>query len=377
MGHEFEAYLIAHRQEVLDLLKELVEINSFTRNPEGVNRVGVVMSGFLSRLGFQEEVHERRGIGHHQVFTRGGEGKRLLFLTHKDTVFPEDSGFDELHVEGDRVTGPGVIDMKGGIVVLLYALKMLQDMGIAFRSHCTITAASDEEAGSEDSRAVTEAAAEGKDYCLVFECGGEKGELCTSRKGVGTFFIDIQGKAAHAGHSYTLGVDANLELAKKLIETQALTDLEKGTTVNVGEISGGIGANTISPPARMTIDLRFEEPEEGERVHRRLGEIAAKSHVPGTASRLSGIIQRPVMVETRATRDFLGLVSRAVGEPIPSEHRGGVSDANFTAALGVPTLDGFGPSGGDDHKPTEHMTVDTLFQRISLLARLLVHISES
>ena len=373
MKHKFRDYIDSHRDEMLGFLREIVEVNSFTRNPEGVDRVGRIMAGFLAELGFDEERTEMEGLGAQQVFTRPGRGKKLLFLTHKDTVFPPESGFVDFRVEGDRAFGPGVIDMKGGITVLLFAIKMLRDMGLAGDRDLTLTAVSDEEAGSEDSRAITEEAARGKDYVFVFECGGEGGELATARKGVGTFFIDVEGRSAHAGHSYSQGINANLELAHKTIAVHRLTDLERGTTLNVGEVRGGIGANTISPSARLVIDLRFEMAGEGKRIEKELAWISETSFVPGTRSVLSGVIQRPVMVETDGTREFLEIVREAAGEEIASEQRGGVSDANFTAALGVPTLDGFGPIGADDHRPSEYMVLDSLFERTALLAGVLTH----
>ena len=367
-------YLEEHRGEVLELLRSLVEVNSFTRNPKGVNLVGQTMAAFLGGLGFQEQIHERQGIGHHQLFTRPGSGTKLLFLTHKDTVFPEDTGFLKFTIDGDRAVGPGVIDMKGGITVLLSTLKMLGELGELGDLDITITAVSDEESGSEDSRELTEACAIGKDYVFCMECGGLNRELVSARKGVGTFFIDIVGKAAHAGNSYAQGVNANLELAHKTIAIHELTDLEQGTTVNVGEISGGIGANTISPAARITIDLRFEEHEEGERIRSELERIAIEPYVQGTRSVLSGVIQRPVMVESRGTRAFIEAIGQATGIGVAVERRGGVSDANFTAALGIPTLDGFGPIGGDDHRTTEYMLIDSLFRRIELLGTVLAHL---
>jgi len=373
MKQKFRAYIDSHKDEILDFLKKLVEINSFTRNPAGVDRVGEIIADFLKGLGFGEQRLDMEGLGAQQVFTRPGMGKKLLFLTHKDTVFPPESGFTTFRIEGDKAFGPGVIDMKGGITVLLYTLKMLRDLDRAGENDYTITAVSDEEAGSEDSRAITEAAAKGKDYVFGFECGGERGELASARKGVGTFFIDIEGRAAHAGHSYSQGVNANLELAHKTIAVQGFTDLERGTTLNVGEVKGGIGANTISPSARLVIDLRFEMAGEGKRIKEGLSRISETSFVQGTRSVFSGIIQRPVMVETEATREFLGIIGEAAGEKIASEQRGGVSDANFTAALGVPTLDGFGPIGGDDHRTSEFMVLDSLFERIMLLAGVLVH----
>lgn len=364
-------YLREHRDEVLRTLVELVEINSYTGNPAGVNRVGDHVAGFLRALGFEETRFPRQAIGDHRLFTRGGTGKKVLFSCHLDTVFPPEMGFDRCHVGEERTTGPGVIDMKGGVVVLLHALKMLEALGQRPPGAHEVFFASDEETGSEDARELVERQAKGKDYALCFECGGSQGQVVSARKGVGTFRIDVEGKAAHAGNDYLSGVNANLEAARKLIEIQGLTDLPKGTTVNVGQISGGIGANTISPKAQLVIDVRYTVPTEAERVVSVLQAEVRRAFVPGARSVLSGRIQRPVMVETDATRAFVALVREASGGALEAEKRGGVSDANLIAAQGVPTLDGFGPSGAKDHTADEYMVTRTLFERIELLARLL------
>jgi len=371
MPDPFAAYLGANRQQILDLLVTLVEVNSHTANREGVNQVGDRVSAFLTDLGFEHTRFGRETIGDHRLFTRAGAGKEILFSCHLDTVFPPSLGFDRCVVGEPLTTGPGVIDMKGGIVVLLSTLKMLDDLGLRPASRYSIFFSSDEETGSEDARELVERLAPGKAYGLVFECGGAHGEVVSARKGVGTFRIDVEGKAAHAGNDYARGINANLEAAHKLVAIQAATDLAVGTTVNVGQISGGIGANTISPSAQLVIDVRYVVPSEADRIVGVLEQAARHEHVPGARSRLSGRIQRPVMVESEATRAFIDVVREASQGQVAAEHRGGVGDANFIAALGVPTLDGFGPSGGKDHTVEEHMVTRSLFDRIELLGRVL------
>jgi glutamate carboxypeptidase len=371
MTDRFAAYLAEHRREILELLVSLVETNSHTGNRDGVNRVGDMVAAFLADLGFEHTRLERHSIGDHRLFTRGGTGKEILLSCHLDTVFPPSLGFERCVVGDPLSTGPGVIDMKGGIVVLLHTLKMLDQLGLRPASRTAIFFSSDEETGSEDARELVERLAVGKHYGLVFECGGAHGEVVSARKGVGTVRIDIEGKAAHAGNDYARGINANLEAAHKLIAIQALTQLDIGTTVNVGQVSGGIGANTISPSAELVVDVRYVVPAEAERIVDALAQEAAHEHVPGARSRLGGRIQRPVMVETEATRAFVELVRAASGGQVAAEHRGGVGDANFIAALGVPTLDGFGPSGGKDHTVEEHMVTASLFERIELLGRVL------
>jgi glutamate carboxypeptidase len=368
------AYVTEHRAEILDLLVSLCDTNSFTGNRDGVNRVGDLVSAFLRRLDFAETRFERQEIGDHRLFTRPGPGKKILFSCHLDTVFPPEMGFDRCVVGEPLTTGPGVIDMKGGITVLCHALRMLDVLGRRPRAACSIFFTADEETGSEDGRPLIEAEARGKDYGLVFECGGAKGEVVSARKGVGTFRIDIEGRAAHAGNDYARGVNANLEAAHKLIDIQGLTRVELGTTVNVGQMTGGIGANTISPTANLVVDVRYTAPEEADRVVAALEQATARAAVPGTRSRLSGRIQRPVMVETEATCALLSDLCEAGGNAVSAEHRGGVSDANLIAAVGVPTLDGLGPSGAKDHTAEEHMVTSSLFERIVLLGRLLARL---
>jgi len=370
----FSSYLAERRVEILDFLTALVEVNSYTGNRDGVNRVGDTVRDVMVNLGFNETRFPRETIGDHRLFTRPGPGKRVLFSCHLDTVFPPDLGFDRCTVGDEVTTGPGVVDMKGGITVLLQTLIMLDRLRLRPPSVYSVMFSADEETGSEDARNLVEALAAAKDYGLVFECGGANGEVVSARKGVGTFRVDVEGRAAHAGNDYAQGVNANLEAAHKLVELQGLTDLGRGTTVNVGQMGGGIGANTISPNAFLVVDFRYAAPEEADRVVARLGEITAHAHVPGTVSRLSGRVQRPVMVETDATRAFVELVREVSGGAIAAEHRGGVGDANFIAAAGVPTLDGFGPVGGKDHTVEEFMLTRSLFDRIDLLGRVLLRL---
>jgi glutamate carboxypeptidase len=370
----FESYVAERREEVLAFLASLVDINSFTGNRDGVNRVGDLVAAFLRGLGFDETRTTRTTIGDHRCLRRPGPGRQVIFSCHLDTVFPPEQGFLRWERGEPLSRGPGVIDMKGGITVLCQTLAMLERLELRPRSGYTVFLAADEETGSEDARPLLEKEAQGKDYGLVFECGGARGEVVSARKGVGTFRLDLEGRAAHAGNDYAVGINANLEAAHQLIAIQGLTDLAAGTTVNVGQVSGGIGANTISPSAQLVVDVRFTAPGEADRVVAALEQRSASTVVPGARARLSGRIQRPVMVETAATRALIELVREASGGVIEAERRGGVSDANLIAALGVPTLDGFGPSGGKDHTPEEFMVTSSLFDRIALLGRVLTRL---
>ena len=347
-------------------LKKVVEINSYTKNRAGVNLVGEIFDSWFEALGFKTTIYKRESIGDHRYYKsfHVKNSPKLLLLGHIDTVFPP--GKFEYFTEDDEwVYGPGVCDMKGGNIVLLEALRQLTCKGLPIQN-IDILFVSDEETGSDDSKYLTAELAREYDYCFVYEAAGSNLELVTGRKGVGTFFIDIEGKAAHAGNHYSDGCDANLELSYKLQSLVALTDLQKGTTVNVGKIEGGIGANTISPHAKMTFELRYKTSSERERILKEIEHIVHKSFVKGTISSLSGGIQRDVMQTSTLSLELLKKIELITKKVIAYEERGGVSDANIVSSCGVITLDGFGPYGDGDHTVHERALKSSFISRIKM-----------
>ncbi len=355
--------------EYFDELKELVEINSYTKNKKGVDKNGTIYESKMAKLGFTCRVFEREHIGNHLLFqSQKTQKKKLLLLGHMDTVFPEGT-FCNFKEDKDWVYGPGVCDMKGGNIVAIEALRnihkkygKIQDIDLML--------VSDEEGGSDNSKFVTAKIAENYDYCMVYEAAGENLEVVTARKGAGTFYIDIEGKAAHAGNNYKLGIDANLEAAYKIQELINLTNLDKGTTVNVGKIEGGVGPNTISPCSKLTFEVRYIHISERDRVLKKLDKIVNTSHVKGTSSYLRGGIQRDAMEENGAQMKFLKNIENYIGEKLPTESRGGVSDANIISSHGTPALDGFGPFGDGDHTSHERALKNSFAQRINLSTKI-------
>jgi len=198
-------------------------------------------------------------------------------------------------------------------------------------------------------------------------------KVMTLAKASPSAFIDIEGKAAHAGNHYSDGADANLEAAHKTLALTDLTDLKKGTTVNVGKISGGIGANTISPKAHLTFELRYTTSEERDRVLQSVNEIVTNAYVSGTHSTLSGGIQRDVMQPSEDQERFVADINRLCDVSLPTEHRGGVSDANIVSSQGVPTLDGWGPFGDGDHTIYERASKASFEKRIDLVTKIFAH----
>ncbi len=357
----------------LDDLARVVNINSYTKNKDGVDRVGLVFDNWFEELGYKTTVYKRQDIGNHRhyISSHVKDAKKLLLLGHLDTVFPPNK-FENYSDDNEWIYGPGVCDMKGGNVVALQALRELHSLHVEIKN-IDILLVSDEETGSDDSKILTAKLASDYDYCFVYEAAGKAMEVVTARKGVGTFFIDIQGKAAHAGNHYIDGHDANLEASYKLQELVKLTDLQKATTVNVGKIEGGIGANTISPHSHLVFELRYKEVQERDRVLKSIDEIVSKSFVEGTISTLSGGIQRDVMQTSSSSLELIKSIEKIIQNSLSYEERGGVSDANIVSSCGVITLDGFGPYGDGDHTIHERASKKSFDERISLSKKLFTH----
>ena len=353
-------------------LRQVIEINSWTGNKKGVDRAGTLFASWMEVLGMECIRHERREIGDHLHFvSEKKEGKKLLLLGHLDTVFPPGT-FEQFREEEAWIYGPGVCDMKGGNHVALQALRTIyHKYGKIYNIDLLLV--SDEETGSDDSKMLSTKLAQSYDYCMVFEAAGSQGEIVTGRKGAGTFFTEITGKAAHAGNHYSDGADANLEAAIKLQKLVALTDLEKQTTVNVGKIEGGLGANTISPKAKLAFELRYTDKEERDRVLKAIDEIIHTSYVTGTSSSLSGGIQRDVMQPSDAQAGWIGRINILCDTTLQTEQRGGVSDANFIAAAGTIVTDGWGPFGDGDHTVHERASKQSFEERIKLVTEIFEH----
>jgi glutamate carboxypeptidase len=352
-------------------LKEAILINSFTKNRDGVNRYGEMFKEGLCKLGFSTEIFQRKEIGDHLLFRSGGGGERILLLGHLDTVFPEGT-FEEYREDSEWIYGPGSCDMKGGNFVALEALRgVYREFGKV--ENIDLLLVSDEETGSDDSKLITAELGKNYRYSFVFEAGGESGEVVVGRKGVGTLFIDIEGRPAHAGNSYSLGIDANLEASHKLIELQKLTNLSRGTTVNIGKIEGGVGANTISPKAKLTFEIRYTDEVERDRLLSEIDRIVKTSFVEGSHSTLSGGIQRDVMEATDEKFQLIQKIEKITGVKLPTESRGGVSDANTVSSGGALTIDGFGGFGDGDHTDKERVLKSSLIERIELMKTLLTH----
>lgn len=358
-------------------LKEVVQINSWTNNKSGVDCYGQKMKGWMENLGYECETFERKKIGNHLLFQSPivENQPRLLLLGHLDTVFPPGT-FEEFREDEEWIYGPGTCDMKGGNFVALSALRnIMKESG----KICNIDwlMVSDEETGSDDSKLVTQELAKNYQACLDFEAAGIDHEVVNGRKGVATYCIELNGVAAHAGNNYLQGRNANLAAAKLLILLTELSDITSGTTVNVGTINGGIGANTISPSARLMVEARFTQKTEQQRVLNAIEQIIDQHGVEGVSATISGGLQRNVMTPSPEQQQLVDLLEQLIGYPLKTEQRGGVSDANVTAGVGVPTLDGFGPYGDGDHTHLERALISSFSRRITEVTAILRHFNQA
>jgi glutamate carboxypeptidase len=353
-------------------LETIININSYTKNKAGVDLTSTYMTKWFEALGFENICYERKEIGDHHLYRSSRtDGIKILLLGHNDTVFP-DGEFEHYSEDAEWIYGPGVCDMKGGNMVALQALRNVYEQNGKIEN-IDMLLVSDEETGSDDSKLLSSKLAKEYDVCFVFEAAGERLEVVTGRKGVGTFTINIEGKAAHAGVRYAEGINANLEASHKLVELTKLTNLQIGTTVNVGKISGGIGANTISPTAELLLELRYTKNSERDRLLNALDTITNTSYVEGTKATLSGLIQRDVMEPNSEQLTLIKQIEKLSDTILSTEQRGGVSDANIVASQGLTTLDGFGPFGDGDHTVNERALKSSFEQRIELMSKVLIH----
>ena len=357
-------------------LERLVNIDSGTPDKAGVDRAGSFLIERLEEIGC--EVVVRPNAAHGDNFTatlRGHGSRRLMLLGHLDTVYPTGTAAERpFTVRDGRGYGPGTMDMKGGLILGYHAMRVLHELGSRDFAEITFLVNGDEETGSPTSRALIESEATRMDAVFVLEPCRMDGGVLATRKGVGMYRLDVLGRAAHAGAAQREGVSATLELAHKIVALHALNDLSRGTTVSANVIGGGTRRNVIPAEAHAEIDVRVTTRAEAERVGAEIRAIAERAWVPGAASTLSGGLNRPPMEKSTGSRALLSLAREVVSELGGEYHEltsGGGSDGNFTAALGIPTLDALGPVGQNAHSLDEFVELDSVTERIALLAALL------
>jgi glutamate carboxypeptidase len=354
------------------LIGELASLESPTSDKRAVDRLAAWMCARLTALGWSAVRLPSTSTGDHVRAEIGDGPAPVLLLGHLDTVWPVGQLLQmPIRREDGQLYGPGVFDMKGGIAVGLLAVRALQETG-GTGGHVVLLLTGDEEAGSHTSRPIVEREARNSRAVLVLEPCLPGGAVKTSRKGVGEFAIEVNGRAAHAGLEPERGVSAILELVEQIGELGRMHDPPRGVMLNVGRIEGGIRSNVVPDHARADLDVRISTVADGQRIVRALEGIRPKR--VGASVRVTGGISRPPFERTPAVAalyEDARAVAQELGRDLSEGSTGGGSDGNFTGALGVPTLDGLGPEGGGAHARDEHVDLAPLPWRAAFIAALL------
>jgi len=365
-------------------LERLVDIDCGSYTPAGVDEVGRFVVSFLAGLGADVEVRPdpagRLGATIIGTFAGRAGAPRVLLIGHMDTVFdPGTAAERPFHIVEGIARGPGVTDMKSGLLSGLYALKaIVAELGGLPFERLTFIANPDEEIGSPTSTPHIRAIAADADACLVLECARANGDIVSARKGILDTRITVHGRAAHAGVEPEKGRNAVLEAARIVLDLHALNDRWDSVTVNVGRIDGGTRPNVVPERCQLEVDVRSATDDGLDAVEAALREIAAATVVPDTSVEVEVMAGwRPMEKLARSGRlvEHAQAVASRLGFEMTDAATGGASDANTTSGMGVPSLDGLGPIGGNDHSPAEYMDVDSVVPRTAMVAGLLLAIA--
>jgi glutamate carboxypeptidase len=363
-------------------LETMVNVDCGSYTPDGVNRIADLVTDALRAAGAEiERIPHRTDdgappLGDLVIGRLAGEGPRILLIGHMDTVFdPGTAAERPFRVDGDRALGPGVTDMKAGLLAGLHAIAALHEAGV--RPAITFVANPDEEIGSPFSTPHIRRLAPEHDAVLVLECARANGDIVSARKGIADYHLTLVGRAAHAGVEPEKGRSAILEAAHQVVALHALNGRWPTVTVNAGVIHGGTRPNVVAERCELQVDLRAATAEAFDSAAAEVARLAAEPTVADVRIDLRRIASHPPMEKTEASGRLVAHAVAIAGElgfALRAAATGGASDANTTAALGIPTIDGLGPVGGDDHSVDEWLDLTSVAPRITLLAALIARI---
>ena len=374
------SYFQERKEQIVQTIRQLVEIESPSDNKQAVDRLGSLLAGRFESLGGHAKFHRVQNFGDHlQVdFAGASGGKPVLLLGHLDTVYPIGTlSTMPCRVADGRLWGPGSFDMKSGIAFMLHAIEAVRVWHEdTLPRPLTILLVSDEEVGSDTSRLITENLARRSAAVLVLEPShGPKGAAKTARKGIGEYVLKVTGKAAHSGLDFEKGQSAILELAKQIIATSKLIDLKRGLTLNAGTVQGGTRVNVIPAEASAVLDVRVARKQDAAGIDRKLRSL--KPFNRKCKLEITGGMNRPPMERTPGVAALYKKaveIARQSGWKLEEASVGGGSDGNFTAGLGIPTLDGLGGVGEGAHATHESILLSELPRRTALLAELIASV---
>jgi glutamate carboxypeptidase len=370
-------YCRANEAWLLDTIESLVRLESPTSDKAAVDRCGAELAGRLAAIGGRVTRIDASTAGDHLRAEFGSGPRQVLLLGHFDTVW--DVGqLDRMPLrrDGDRLCGPGVFDMKAGISLAMLATRAVYEVAPGDAPRVVMLWTTDEETGSQTSRALVETEAARSDAVFVLEPALPGGALKTSRKGCGEYDVVVHGIPAHAGVDPSRGVSAIRELARQILAIETLQDLDRGVSLNVGIIGGGSRVNVVAEEARARVDARAPTRADADRIDAALR--ALTPHLKGARLEINGGFGRPPLERTAGVARLYELAQEAGREleiDVTEGSTGGGSDGNFCAALGIPTLDGLGAPGDGAHALHEHVLVPELAPRAALIATLLTKVA--
>ena len=360
-----------------ELMRKWVEVNSHSKNIDGVNACGGEISDAFRIDGLTLRVEPGgHASGDHLFWSSEAaiQNSPIVLLGHHDTVFPP-GYFEGYRIVGGRGHGPGCLDMKGGLALIWGVASTLAEAGLLSQVPLVIASVADEEVGSLDSKPHLEALAKTASCALVFESGRPGDRIVTRRRGVGTVHARVTGRAAHSGNAHADGANAIWSLARLIDRAQAYTDYASGVTVNVGLVNGGTSVNTVPESAEASIDLRFDNVAAAHSLLASLHETAERCAMPGTRIELEGGIKRLPLEKTAASEALYleyAACQRAAGLGFDEQPLvGGGSDANTVSGVGLPAIDGLGPRGGAFHTTDEYVELDSFGPKSEALLRFL------
>jgi len=368
----------SRRTQALDLLETVVKVNSYWGNPNGVNLVGDLILDEMPpslKHGFS---NDENGVRHHLLTGPWEEKSKILLVGHLDTVFPPESETTPFEVKDGKIVGPGTADMKGGIVVMVQALRVIDELGLLGRIPIKILMNGDEEVGSPFSSEIVRELASEASCGLIFECGGLDNEVVVGRRGVIRFNLTATGKARHAGVKEGPKASAIVELSRLILALEDLNDLARGISINVGTVTGGKANNIVPDLARASFEFRFRDSEAEKGILEKIQEIVSSIITPGCGATIETLHRRPCMVPVPGTDALVSTLmdaARELDQSVGTQERGGASDGNFLSEMGVPVIDGLGPVGDLDHSAEEYILEESLYERIELTALLLVRLA--
>jgi glutamate carboxypeptidase len=379
---DVQTYIEDRLPRYLKELSDICAIDSGTYNKPGVDEVAFYFAQRMRGLGMDVTVFENEQWGNDVYGVMYGKGQgSVLLLGHMDTVYPVGTAATRpVRIEGDRVLGPGVYDMKGCILSSIYAIEALVALHCDNFNEIRLLCVSDEEISTRHSKEIIQQACLGCQSVLVLEGARENGDLVSARKGGSWYKLSARGHSAHAGVEPEKGCNAILELAHQIVQFQSLNGWREGVTINVGRISGGTATNVVPDYAEVHIDLRFYRKEDRLATEQRWREMMHNKQVSGVDLALGvDSDNRDPMV---CTGGNLILAHRAqkiaqqLGFAVNHATTGGISDGNYASDFGYPALDGLGPIGGLDHSPNEYMELSSVAPRGALLAGLMISVGK-